>query len=219
MTGPGVDEGTDKAMGAGMHPLPPGCLAALVTHLARPVPPGPVLPAFPDGFLPHQETAPEPGPYRALFRRVGEDWLWVSRLVMDDDRLAAILADPATEIWTLRRAGPAGEGEAAEDLALLELDFRQPGACEIVFFGLVPELAGRRLGPALMALAFARARARGASRIWLHTCSNDHPAALPFYRAQGFVAFARGVEVMADPRLAGLIRADAAPHVALIPPG
>lgn len=213
--GPGKDAGLDE----GMHALPPGCLAALVTHLARPVPPGPVLSTFPDGFVPHHERASEPVPYRALFRRVGEDWLWVSRLVMDDDRLAAILADPATEIWTLRRAAPAGEGEAAEDLALLELDFRQPGDCEIAFFGLVPELTGRRLGPALMALAFARARARGSSRIWLHTCSNDHPGALPFYRAQGFVPFARSVEVMADPRLDGLIRADAAPHVAMIPPG
>ena len=44
----------DEGLGAGMHALPPGCLAALVTHLARPVPPGPALPAFPDGFRPHR---------------------------------------------------------------------------------------------------------------------------------------------------------------------
>ena len=194
---------------AGLHTLPPGWLAAVVTHLARPVPPGAAMPAFPAGLIPRCATGLTPERYRALFRRVGEDWLWVSRLVMDDAALAAILADPGVEVWTLVRDG--------EDLALLELDLRNPGSCEIAFLGLVPGLTGQGLGRALMALAFARAAERGAGRIWLHTCSLDHPGALAYYRAQGFVAFARGVEVMPDPRLSGLIRADAAPHVPLIP--
>lgn len=194
---------------AGLHPLPPGWLAAVVTHLARPVPAGAAMPAFPDGFAPRRATGLTVPAYRALFRRVGEDWLWVSRLVMADAALAAILSDPAVEVWTLARDG--------EDLALLELDFRVPGACEIAFLGLAPGRTGQGLGGALMALAFARAAARGAGRIRLHTCSHDHPGAPGFYRAQGFEAFALAVEVMPDPRSTGLIRPDAAPHVPLIP--
>lgn len=198
-------------IGAGLHALPPGCLAAVVTHLEQPVPAEPVRPALPPDVAAVPVTDPPLGWYRALFRKVGEEWLWVSRLAMEDAALAAILASSDIEVWTLR--------SGAEDLALLELDFRVPGACEIVFLGLAPDLAGQGLGRHLMALAFARAQARGAGRIWLHTCSHDHPAALPFYRAAGFVPFRHEVEVMPDPRLTGLIRADAAPHVPPIPPG
>ena len=50
----------------------------------------------------------------------------------------------------------------------------------------------------------------------------DHPSALGFYRAQGFVPFARAVETFPDPRLTGHLPRDAAPHVPLLaelPPG
>ncbi|MEX0368657.1 MAG: GNAT family N-acetyltransferase, partial [Ruegeria sp.] len=43
----------------------------------------------------------------------------------------------------------------------------------------------------------------------------DHPRALDFYRRSGFTPVRQEVEVMADPRLNGVLPKDAAPHVPL----
>jgi GNAT superfamily N-acetyltransferase len=149
--------------------------------------------------------------YRTLFRRVGEPWLWFSRLMMADDALAAIIHNPAVEIYAVTDA-------RGIELGLLELDFREAGTCELSFFGLVPELTGRGEGRWLMAHARALAWRRDVERVWVHTCTLDHPKALGFYRAQGFVPYARAVETFTDPRVLGVLPADAAPHIPLITP-
>jgi hypothetical protein len=52
--------------------------------------------------------------------------------------------------------------------------------------------------------------------MWVHTCTLDHPAALGFYRRNGFTPFARAIESFADPRLLGVLPADCAPQIPLI---
>jgi hypothetical protein len=47
----------------------------------------------------------------------------------------------------------------------------------------------------------------------VHTCTLDHPAALGFYRRHGFTPYRRSLETFPDPRLLGLLPADAAPQV------
>jgi hypothetical protein len=47
----------------------------------------------------------------------------------------------------------------------------------------------------------------------VHTCTLDHPAALGFYRRHGFVPTKRTIETFPDPRLLGVLPADAAPHI------
>jgi GNAT superfamily N-acetyltransferase len=147
--------------------------------------------------------------YRTLFRRVGEPWLWFSRLVMPDETVTAIIGDPRVQVFAV--VGPGGI-----EVGMLELDFREESNCELAYFGLVPELAGQGHGRWLMAQALAFAWTPGIERVWVHTCTLDHPLALGFYRAQGFVPFARAVETFADPRLSGHLPRDAAPHVPLL---
>ena len=84
---------------------------------------------------------------------------------------------------------------------MLELDFREAGQCEIAFIGLVPELAGQGHGRWLLAEALRLAWRDGVSRVHVHTCSLDHPAALAAYRRAGFTAFKRAIERFPDPRL------------------
>jgi GNAT superfamily N-acetyltransferase len=148
--------------------------------------------------------------YRELFRRIGEDWMWYSRLVMPDHDLGRILGDPLVELFVLVRDGQAS--------GLLELDFRDEGQCELAFFGLVPDAIGQGAGRYLMEQAIARAWARPIRRFWVHTCSFDHPGALDFYRRSGFRPYAFAVEVAPDPRLTGHLPRKAAPHVPLIEP-
>jgi GNAT superfamily N-acetyltransferase len=58
-----------------------------------------------------------------------------------------------------------------------------------VHFGLLPGFIGRGLGGELLTAATSRAWEMGAGRVWVHTCTLDHPQALPNYRARGFHVF------------------------------
>jgi GNAT superfamily N-acetyltransferase len=191
-------------------PVPADEIATIVTTLemtkrpaARPLPESPLqLVAW---------AVPDPAKYRALFRRVGAPWLWFSRLVMDDAALTRITHDPAVSVFAaLDRRGI--------EVGMLELDFRAIGACELAYVGLIPELTGQGHGRWLMAQALMRAWTKSVERVWVHTCSLDHPSALGFYRASGFVAVSRTIETFADPRVAGLLPADAAPQIPLLAP-
>lgn len=190
--------------------VPVGQIAAVVTSLEmtelprpRPLPPTP--------FRLVRWAAPHPVRYRALFRRVGEPWLWFSRLVMEDDTLTATIHHPAIEIYAV-------VDRRDIEIGLLELDFRTADMCEIGYLALVPELTGQRHGRWLMAQALALGWRKGVTRLWVHTCTLDHPAALGFYRKSGFRPFSRHVEIFADPRLAGLLPRDAAPQIPLLDP-
>ena len=191
-----------------MTPVPPGKVATIVTSLemrARPTPRP--LPESPLRLVRWPE--PELDKYRALFARVGAPWLWFSRLIMGDAELSRTIGDPAVHVHAV--VDPRGI-----ETGLLELDFRAPRTCELAYFGLVPELAGQGHGRWLMAEALVRAWGPGVERVWVHTCSLDHPSALGFYRAQGFTPYKREVETFPDPRLSGHLPRDAAPHVPVI---
>ncbi|WP_420145504.1 GNAT family N-acetyltransferase [Sphingobium sp.] len=189
-------------------PVEPGMVATVVTHLEMRERPRPApIPPAPLRLVPWK--APDPDAYRALFRRVGAPWLWFSRLVMPDAELAAILHDPAVEVFAV--TDPRGT-----EVGLLELDFRKLPDCELGFFGLVPELNGKGLGRWLMAQAKSLAWRKGVDRFWVHTCTLDSPAALGFYMKSGFTPYGRDIETFADPRLAGILPRDAAPHIPLL---
>jgi GNAT superfamily N-acetyltransferase len=188
----------------GLISVPPGHVAAVVTFLEMTEPPAPVRAAEAPLRL---ETWPafDPDRYRALFRRVGSRWLWFSRLAMSDSELCS-------------RAGEvhAVLDSKSEDVGIVELDFRVPETCHIRFLGLVPELAGRGHGAWLFGETLKLAWSPGVGRVQVHTCSLDHPAALPAYLKAGFRAFGRAFESFPDPRLAGLLPRDAAPQIPLI---
>ena len=121
--------------------------------------------------------------YRYLYDTVGADWDWYMRRQLSDDALAAIIHDDAVEVFVLYvRGAPAG---------YVELDRKVDGEVEIAYFGLAPDYIGRGLGPALLDWALERAWSYRPRRVWLHTCSLDHPKALAVYRRAGFEVYDR----------------------------
>lgn len=193
----------------GYSALAPGKVANVVTCLEmNERPPLRPVPELSQGIDLLPLARPDVDAYRALFRSVGCDWLWSSRLVMPDEELRAILENPQVELYTLRQEG--------KPVGLLELDFREQGECELAFFGLVKEAIGTGAGRYLMDQAVAKAWAKPIRRFWVHTCTFDHQSALGFYQRSGFRPYAFAVEVMDDPRLTGHLPRAAAPHIALL---
>lgn len=196
----------------GIYDVQPGRLATIVTHLVmrEPAPERAIVP--PSGLTLERANAPETEWYRDLFSRVGgHDWLWFSRLVMDEDRLAEILCDPNVQVHALMKDGRA-EG-------LLELDFRVEGECELAFFGVTQALIGTGAGRWMMNEAIRRAWSAPISRFHVHTCTLDHPGALGFYLRSGFEPTRQQVEIADDPRVSGDFPASAGSHIPVFRPG
>ena len=191
----------------GYSDVPAGKIAAIVTHLEMTEPTA--LPRDPGGaWMLRRIETPGLDWFRDLYRRVGEEWLWFSRLQMTDAELAAIIQSPLVEVHALVQDG--------RDEGLLELDFRQSGQCEIAFFGVTAKLIGSGAGRFLMNRALELAWSRPVTRVWVHTCTFDHPSALSFYQRAGFRAFQRQIEVADDPRLDRTLPRDVAKHVPVI---
>ncbi len=124
--------------------------------------------------------------YRYLYDAVGRPWTWVDRKRLSDEELAAIIEDEKVEIYVLYVAGvPAG---------FAELDLREKSEIEVAYFGLMPEFIGEGLGPFLLDWTIRRAWESVPSRLWMHTCTLDHPGALPLYQRLGFVPYKRETE-------------------------
>jgi len=165
----------------------PGALDTTVSYLEMLAAPGsePVVAPAADVTVTRLER-PSLVDYREMYRRVGERYCWTERLLMEDDRLTAILEDPRVEVWLVRVAGVAA--------GYAELDRRVDSEIEIAYFGLFPDFYGRHLGRYLLDWAMHRAWSYGIVRLWLHTCSLDHPRALPTYVAAGFRVYATRAE-------------------------
>ena len=185
-----------------------GDLAAVVTFLEmREMPQQTTIPPSPLSL--RRMENPQTDAYRGLFRQVGSPWLWFSRLVMDDAKLAEIIRHPEIDLYAV-------VDKTDRQVGMLELDFREAGEGELSFVGLIPELSGQGHGRWLLAEAVRLAWRDGVKRVHVHTCTLDHPAALSAYRRAGFEPYRRAIEHFPDPRLIGLLPRDCAPQIPLI---
>ena len=70
-----------------------------------------------------------------------------------------------------------------------ELQQQDGDSVEIAIFGLTPEFVGKGCGGPLLDSAIEHAYGWGARRVWVHTCTDDHPNALNNYQKSGFQVF------------------------------
>jgi GNAT superfamily N-acetyltransferase len=118
---------------------------------------------------------------RFLYAAVGWQWSWIDKLSWDYEQWKAQVERPEFGTWVGYFSGtPAG---------YYELEQQSDGDIEIVYFGLLPQFVGKGLGGALLTSAIESAWDWGARRVWVHTCSLDHPSALANYLARGFRQF------------------------------
>ncbi len=158
-----------------------------IWHLEMTDPAQLVPPSRPVSGLEVREESPgDPALVRRFYLAVGEAYRWVDRR-------------PWTQAqWT--------KWAAARDIATLvaHVDGREAGfavlsagpdgGVELDYFGLLGDFIGRGYGSAFLFETVRRAFARGARRVFLNTCSLDHPTALPGYKARGFRVYRTALE-------------------------
>ncbi len=191
--------------------VPAGKLYTVITHLAMESPPERAAPPPPAAGLAVNRRGTMPvADYLRLYHAIGDDWLWWSRLTLDEAALAAQIAPPQTELYVAESGG--------EEIGLIELNLRPKPDIELRYFGVVPSWIGKGLGGWLLGHALAAAGRHRPRRMILNTCTLDHPGALAFYQRHGFAITHSEVDIVDDPRLVGLLPRDAAPHIPLAAP-
>lgn len=199
---------TDWQSKNGYYPLSKGKIATLVFYFEIFAPFPDVKKGVPVGMNISKMDRTDVRSYRDIFKKIGGPWLWISRLKSDDDELRTILSHPDIETYRVF--------DGNEDVALLELDFKQFGSMEIRYLGILNEYMGKGIGAALINFSFRRALSKNLSHVWLHTCHFDGPTAVSFYEHFGFRSTRAAIEVMDDPRLSGDLPPDLAPHIPLL---
>lgn len=119
--------------------------------------------------------------FRFLYAEVGENYHWTDRLPWTDEQIVDYLNQPEISLWLMTYDG--------ERAGYFELRKCEDGSTEVAYFGLLGKFIGRGLGKHLLTCAVEQAWADGANRVWLHTCTDDDPAALPNYLKRGFKPF------------------------------
>jgi ribosomal protein S18 acetylase RimI-like enzyme len=129
--------------------------------------------------------------YLEIYRSVGAPLRWDQRLNMPREELRTLLQSGRLQIYVVLDA-------AGNALGLCEFDRTGWPEIELKNFGLIPEAQGRRLGQWLLAVALHHEWQSQPTRIWLHTDTWDHPAAIPVYERAGFRTYLTREEPSAD---------------------
>ncbi len=141
----------------------------------------PAFGTFPDLVVERVER-PSPELYRHCYRTVGAAYHWRDRWKWTDQEIRAHLAQPEITLHVATRRGAlAGWYE----LRRVPTD----DSVEIAYFGLAPGAIGEGLGKHLLSWAVRDAWSLRPARVWLHTCTLDHPHALPNYQKRGFTIY------------------------------
>jgi len=120
--------------------------------------------------------------YRDCYRTVGAAYHWRDRWDWTDDDIRTHLANPEITLHVATRQGALAGWYELRRVA-------EDDSVEIAYFGLAPAAIGVGLGKHLLSCAVRDAWALRPARVWLHTCTLDHPHALPNYRKRGFIPY------------------------------
>lgn len=151
-----------------------------VTYMEMRSAPGPVAPREGTKTVTQEQLSLEG--YLDLYKKVGAPVSWDQRLNMPAQELIALLQS-SLRIYVLRDA-------TQRALGFCEFDRSDTLQIELKNFGLIPDAQGRGLGTWLLRVALEKEWSSAPQRIWLHTDTWDHPAAIPVYQRAGFRVYA-----------------------------
>jgi GNAT superfamily N-acetyltransferase len=141
---------------------------------------------FPDVTIARAQK-PLPELYRMCYQTVGEAFHWRDRWDWTDEQISAHLADSAIQLFVATREADKQKVSLAGWYELRRV--ADDDSVEVAYFGIVSAEFGRGFGKHLLSNAVRDAWALGPKRVWLHTCTLDHPNALPNYIARGFTPY------------------------------
>ena len=114
-----------------------------------------------------------------FYKQIGKNHQWVDRLTWQDKNWIDYVSNQNLKTFVLLMNN--------EYIGYFELIFDKSD-CEIAYFGVLEEFIGKGYGGFLLSKALTIAFQK-ANRVWVHTCSLDHPNAIKNYKSRGMKIF------------------------------
>ena len=113
-----------------------------------------------------------------FYKQIGKSYHWIDRLVWTDKNWIEYISNTNLLTFVLKNKEEiAGFFELIYHKNKLEI--------EIAYFGLLKEFFGKKLGGFMLSEAIKKSFTFNIKRVWVHTCSLDHPHALKNYLSRG----------------------------------
>ena len=117
-----------------------------------------------------------------FYKQVGKKHRWIDRLSWSDGKWINYISNKNLETYII--------SESDELVGFFELLYNpELKETEISYFGLLEEYIGKGIGGYALSEAIRKSFEKNIRRVWLHTCTLDHPNALKNYIARGMTVF------------------------------
>jgi ribosomal protein S18 acetylase RimI-like enzyme len=117
-----------------------------------------------------------------LYKEVGKDFFWRDRLKWSDQDWLNYISNDFFKLYILKKNNQlAGYYELLYDPKIPSM--------EITYFGIFKEFFGKKIGGYLLTNAILTSFNQSINKVWVHTCTLDHPNALKNYLARGMKIF------------------------------
>ena len=117
-----------------------------------------------------------------FYKQVGKKHRWIDRLSWSDGKWINYISNKNLETYII--------SESDELAGFFELLYNpELKETEISYFGLLEEYIGKGIGGYALSVAIKKSFEKNIRRVWLHTCTLDHPNALKNYIARGMTVF------------------------------
>ena len=117
-----------------------------------------------------------------FYKQVGKKHRWLDRLNWSDEKWIRYISNKNLDTYVI--------SDSENLVGFFEL-LNNPhlSETEISYFGLLEEYIGRGIGGYALSVAIRKSFEKDIKRVWLHTCTLDHPNALKNYIARGMTVF------------------------------
>ena len=117
-----------------------------------------------------------------FYKQVGKKHRWIDRLSWTDEKWINFISNKNLETYVI--------SESDDLIGFFELLYNPDlNETEISYFGLLEEYIGKGIGGYALSEAIKKSFEKNIKRVWLHTCTLDHPNALKNYIARGMRVF------------------------------
>ena len=117
-----------------------------------------------------------------FYKQVGKKHRWIDRLSWTDEKWINFISNKNLETYVI--------SESDDLIGFFELLYNPDlNETEISYFGLLEEYIGKGIGGYALSEAIKKSFEKNIKRVWLHTCTLDHPNALKNYIARGMTVF------------------------------
>jgi len=128
------------------------------------------------------EEKPTPDLCKFFYKEIGKDFFWRDRLKWSEQDWLNYINNDFFKLYILKYNNKlAGYYELLYDPRALSM--------EIVYFGIFKEFYGKGIGGYLLTDAILNSFNQKVDKVWVHTCTLDHPNALKNYLARGMKIF------------------------------